>query len=166
VNLGTMTLRQDTGFPDDPVVRLSVVSGAATLTLRVRVGKWVAEPPVVRLNGAAATGLPRDWPSGWVVVRRRWQAGDRLEVTMAMQMAVEPTPDHPEVQALTYGPVVLSAVHPRNPGTLTPQLEMGSISPTAAPRLTFDATVNRQPVTLLPIGRVTRQYYTTYFQMV
>lgn len=165
VNLGDMTLRQDTGFPDDPVVRLSVVSGAATVTLRVRVGKWVAKPPVVRLNGAPATGLPPDWPSGWVVVRRRWQAGDRLEVTMPMQLAVEPTPDHPEVQALTYGPVVLSAVHPRNPGSLTPQLEMDSISLTSAPQLTFDAVANRKPVTLLPIGRAAHQYYTTYFQM-
>jgi uncharacterized protein len=165
VNLGDITLRQDTGFPDDPVVQLSVVSGSATMTLRVRVAKWVAKPPVVRLNGAPATGLPQAWPNGWVALRRHWQAGDRLEVTMAMQLAVEPTPDHPEVQALTYGPVVLSAVHPGNPGWLTPQLEMDSISRTSAPRLAFDAVANRQPVTLLPIARVTREYYTTYFQM-
>jgi uncharacterized protein len=84
---------------------------------------------------------------------------------MPMQLAVEPTPDHPEVQALTYGPVVLSAVHPRNPGSLTPQLEMDSISRTSAPQLTFHATVNRQPVQLVPIARATHEYYTTYFQM-
>ena len=52
VTLGNLVLRQDTGFPDDPVTRLSVVSGAATVTLRVRVPKWVAGPPVVSLNGA------------------------------------------------------------------------------------------------------------------
>ena len=52
VTIGNLVLRQDTGFPDDPVIRLSVVSGAATLTLRVRVPKWVAGPPVVSLNGA------------------------------------------------------------------------------------------------------------------
>jgi hypothetical protein len=85
---------------------------------------------------------------------------------MPMQLAVEPTPDHPEVQALTYGPVVLSAVHPRNPGWLTPQLEMGSISRTSAPQLTFQAVANRQPVKLLPIARAAHEYYTTYFQMV
>src|SRR6266704_3845939 len=145
VTLGNLVLRQDTGFPDDPVVRLSVLSGAATMTLRVRVAKWVAKPPVVRLNGAPVTGLSGAWPSGWIALRRRWRAGDWLEVTMAMQLAVEPTPDHPEVQALTYGPGVLSAVHPRNPGWLTPQLEMDSISRTSASQLTFDAVVNRQP---------------------
>ena len=40
-----LVLQQATGFPDDPVIRLSVVAGAATLTLRVRVPKWVAGPP-------------------------------------------------------------------------------------------------------------------------
>ena len=58
VTFGGLVLRQDTGFPDDPAVRLSVVSGAATLTLRVRVPKWVAAPPVVSLNGAPLTGFP------------------------------------------------------------------------------------------------------------
>ena len=165
VNLGNITLRQDTGFPDDPVVQLSVASGAATLTLRVRVAKWVARPPVVRLNGVPVTGLSGAWPSGWITLRRHWQAGDRLEITMPMQLAVEPTPDHPEVQALTYGPVVLSAVHPRNPGMLTPQLEMDSISQTSAPQLTFNAIASHQPVQLIPIARATHEYYTTYFQM-
>ncbi len=53
-----LVLEQATGFPDDPVIRLSVVAGAATQTLRVRVPKWVAGPPAVRLNGALLSGLP------------------------------------------------------------------------------------------------------------
>ena len=53
-----LVLRQDTGFPDDPVIRLSVVAGAATLTLRVRVPKWVAAPPAVRLNGGRSAACP------------------------------------------------------------------------------------------------------------
>jgi DUF1680 family protein len=47
-----LVIRQLTGFPDEPVTRLSVVSGAAMMTLRVRVPAWVAGPPVIRLNGA------------------------------------------------------------------------------------------------------------------
>ena len=58
VTIAGLVLRQDTGFPDDPVIRLSVVSGAATVTLRVRVPKWVAGPPVVSLNGAPLRNLP------------------------------------------------------------------------------------------------------------
>jgi len=166
VTIGNLVLRQDTGFPDDPAVRLSVVSGAATMTLRVRVPKWVAAPPVVVLNGAALDDLPGAGPSNWIALRRHWQPGDVLQVTLPMQLAVEPTPDHPAVQALTYGPVVLSGVQPRDPGPLTPQLELASARRTAGQPMTFEGVVNHQPVTLLPIGRIAHEYYTTYFQVV
>jgi DUF1680 family protein len=167
VTVGGLVLRQDTGFPDDPAVRLSVVSGAATMTLRVRVPRWVAAPPVVSLNGAPLTVLlPGTGPSGWVALRRHWRPGDVFQVTLPMQLAVEPTPDHPAVQALTYGPVVLSGVHGSDPGVLTPQLEMASVRRTATEPMTFEGVVNRKPVTLLPIGRVAHEYYTTYFQMI
>jgi len=161
-----LVLRQDTGFPDDPVIRLSVVAGAATMTLRVRVAKWVASPPQVWLNGAPVTGLTGTWPSGWITLRRLWQAGDLLQVTLPMELAVEPTPDHPAVQALIYGPVVLSGVYPKDPGSLTPQLEMASIRRTAAPSMTFEAVADGKPITMKPIARAAHEYYTTYFEMV
>ena len=47
-----LTLRQTTGFPDDPVVRLTVIHGTAPMILRVRVPSWTAGPPGVTLNGA------------------------------------------------------------------------------------------------------------------
>ena len=40
-----LTLRQTTGFPDDPVVRLTVIHGTAPMILRVRVPSWTAGPP-------------------------------------------------------------------------------------------------------------------------
>ena len=159
-----LVLRQATGFPDDPVIRLSVISGAATLTLRVRVPKWVAGPPTVQLNGKLLRDLPEAGPS-WIAVRRPWRTGDLLEVTLPMQLAVEPTPDHPAVQALIYGPVVLSGVQGSDPGSLTPQLEMASIRRTAAQPMTFDAVADHKPITMLPIARAAHQYYTTYWQM-
>jgi len=70
------------------------------------------------------------------------------------------------VQALTYGPVVLSAVNGSNPGWLTPQLEMASIRRTAGQPMTFEGVVNHKPATLLPIGRVAHEYYNTYFEMI
>ncbi len=167
-----LVLQQATGFPDDPVIRLSVVAGAATLTLRVRVPKWVAGPPTVRLNGALLRGLPGvhvqgvgEVGGGWIALRRRWQTGDLLEVTLPMQLAVEPTPDHPAVQALLYGPVVLSGVYGSDPGSLTPRLEMASIHQTAAQPMTFEAVADRKPVKMIPIARAAHQYYTTYWQM-
>jgi DUF1680 family protein len=165
VRSGGLVLRQATGFPDDPVIRLSVVSGTATLTLRVRVPKWVAGPAAVRLNGAPMSDLSGG-PSSWIALRRRWQTGDLLEVTLPMQLAVEPTPDHPSVQALTYGPVVLSGVYGRDPGPLTPQLELASVRRTAAQPMTFEAVADHKPVRLIPVARAAHEYYTVYWQMV
>src|SRR6516162_8388297 len=73
-----LVLQQATEFPDDPVITLSVISGAATMTLRVRVPAWADGPPMVTLNGALipdAVTVPISGPlsRGWVAIRRRWQ---------------------------------------------------------------------------------------------
>ncbi len=176
VRLNGLTIRQATTFPDDPVTRLSVVSGAATMTLRVRVPKWVAGPPLIQLNGTpipaiavvpGAPGLPGTQPGGWVVLRRRWQAGDLLEVTLPMRLAFEPTPDYPSVQAVTYGPVVLSGVYPANPGDLTPVLDTASVQRSAAQPMAFEAASRKpggKPVRLIPVSRAAHEYYTVYWQ--
>ncbi len=176
VRLDGLTLQQATSFPDEPVTRLSVVSGAATMTLRVRVPKWVAGLPMTRLNGAAlpgtavvpgTPGIPGTQPGGWITVRRRWEAGDLLEVTLPMQLAFEPTPDHPSVQAVTYGPVVLSGVYPADPGPLTPALDVASVQRTAMQPMAFEAAGARtggQPIRLIPVSRAAHEYYTVYWQ--
>ena len=122
-----LVLRQATGFPDDPVIRLSVLSGSATITLRVRVPRWIAARPRVVLNGVPLGGTAA--APGWLTIRRRWQAGDRLAVTLPMRLTAEPTPDHPSVPALTYGPVVLTGVYAADPGPLTPRLSLTSVRP-------------------------------------
>lgn len=176
-----LVLRQLTGFPDEPVTRLSVVSGAAMMTLRVRVPAWVAGPPVIRLNntlvpstalgpspGAAFLSPPAIPPAGgWITLRRWWRTGDLLEVTLPMQLAFEPTPDHPSVQAAIYGPVVLSGVYDKDPGSLTPTLETASVSRTTARPMTFEAaspTRQGQPIRLIPVSRAAHEYYTVYWQ--
>jgi DUF1680 family protein len=161
VQVAGLVLQQATGFPDDPVISLSVLEGAATMTLRVRVPAWVDGTPVVFLNG---TLIPDPPAGGWIAVRRRWQAGDLLQVTLPMRLAFEPTPDHPTVQAVTYGPVVLSGVYPANPGALTPALETGSVQQTATQPMTFGAISGGKPVTLIPVSRAAHQYYSVYWQ--
>jgi DUF1680 family protein len=177
-----LVLRQLTGFPDEPVTRLSVVSGVALMTLRVRVPNWVAGPPVIRLNNAmvpstglgppGATVLGGAPAGGWISVRRWWRTGDLLEVTLPMQLAFEPTPDHPSVQAALYGPVVLSGVSPASPGELTPTLDTASVQRTASQPMAFEAAgpavkgrpVKGKPVTLIPVSRAAHEYYTVYWQ--
>jgi DUF1680 family protein len=175
-----LVLRQATGFPDDSVTRLSVVSGAATMTLRVRVPNWVAGPPLIRLNGLAIPGpdgpdgpdgpaaasLAAAPPGGWIAIRRWWRTGDMLEVTLPMRLAFERTPDDPSVQAAIYGPVVLSGVYATDPGDLTPVLDTASVRRTAAQPMAFEAAAkgHRKPVRLIPVARAAHEYYTVYWQ--
>jgi uncharacterized protein len=169
VRAAGLVLLQTTGFPDDPVISLSVLSGAATMTLRVRVPTWVDGPPMVMLNGvlipdASALRISGSVSGGWVAIRRRWQAGDVLAVTLPMQLAFEPAPDHPTVQAITYGPVVLSGVYPAHPGAVTPALEVSSVQQTATQPITFGAISGGRPVTLIPVSRAAHEYYSVYWQ--
>jgi uncharacterized protein len=166
-------LQQTTGFPDEPATTLSVVSGTGLITLRVRVPHWLAAPPTVCLNGAvldpavlgpAALGAPFPATKGWIALRRLWRPGDVLAVTLPMQLAFEPTPDKPAVQALTYGPVVLAGVYPADPGSLTPLLDPASVHRTAAAPMTFEALANRHPARLIPVSRAAHKYYTVYWQ--
>jgi DUF1680 family protein len=160
-----LVLEQATDFPDDPVIRLSVLSGSATMTLRVRTPGWASGPPVAILNGTLPD-LPAARARGWIALRRLWQTGDLLEVTLPMRLAVEPTPDHPAVRAVTYGPVVLAGVYGADPGTLRPTLDVASVQRTAAQPMTFGAISNGKPVKLVPVSRAAHEYYTTYWQAV
>src|SRR6516164_341828 len=170
VRTAGLVLQQATGFPDDPLITLSVISGAATMTLRVRVPAWADGPPAVMLNSVlipdavTAPLFPRPASGGWVAIRRRWQAGDVLEVALPMRLAFEPARDHPAVQAVTYGPVVLSGVYRADPGALTPTLEVSSVQQTATQPMTFGAVSAGKPVTLVPVSRAAHEYYTVYWQ--
>ncbi len=187
-----VTIRQETGFPDDPLVRLTVTSGFATMALRVRVPSWTAGPPGAVLNGVPLRGAVA---GGWITILRRWQPGDRLEVTLPMRLAFHRAPDDPSVQAVSYGPVVLagrgvgaayapggaatdaidnaailgSIRHPAAARTATrlpplPLLDTASVHRTAAAPMAFTATADGHPVILVPVARAAHEPFTVYWQ--
>ncbi len=181
-----ITLRQDTGFPDDPVVRITVVHGTAPMIVRIRVPSWTAGEPVAVLNG---TALRDAAAGGWVAVSRNWKPGDWLQVTLPMRLAFSAAPDNPAVQAVTYGPVVLSGLYGASyagagapgPGTAAspssaaagsqaetatplPVLDTASVRRTAASPMTFEATADGQPITMVPVARAQHEHFTVYWQ--
>ncbi|MBV9450449.1 MAG: glycoside hydrolase family 127 protein [Streptosporangiaceae bacterium] len=157
-------LRQETGFPDKPQILITTVAGAAVISLRVRVPSWTSGKPLVKLNGSVVGDLRDAVPGGWVTIQRLWQAGDKLEVTLPMAVAFDRAPDQPRVQAVTYGPVVLSGVYATDPGPALPTLDVTSVQRTNAAPMTFSANADGKPVTLVPVARAAHQYYTVYWQ--
>jgi DUF1680 family protein len=159
-----ITLRQTTGFPDDPVVRLTVVRGAAPMVLRVRVPGWAAGPPEVVLNGmplrntvvpagsaAAAAGAASGGASvsagsgGWIVVSRHWHPGDSLTVTLPMRLSFTPAPDDAAVLAASYGPVVLAGLYGASYAATTPAPGNASAPSTASGAPSVPASAGTAP---------------------
>ncbi|WAP53871.1 beta-L-arabinofuranosidase domain-containing protein [Streptomyces sp. S465] len=155
-----ITWRQTTGFPDQQSTTLTVASGGAPLELRVRVPSWAAGARA-KLNGTTLADRPE--PGSWLIIDRRWKTGDRVELTLPMTPAFEPTPDDPDVQAVLYGPVVLAGAYGSGAGMTMPRLDTGSVTQKATNPLRFGATADGESVTLLPVARVHHQYYNVYW---
>ena len=157
-----MRIRQVTRFPDEPGTRLTVLSGRARIAVRVRIPGWAAAPARAWLDGREVPG--RAAPGSWLVLDRAWQPGDTLRVGLPMTLATCPTPDRPAVQAVTYGPVVLSGGYGTEETMPMPRLDTGSVTMTSARPLTFQAVADGQPVRLIPIARMHHQHYNTYWR--
>ena len=158
-----VTIRQSTGFPDEPATHLRVVSGSARMAVRIRLPGWLAGPARAWVNGEPLPG-PHT-PGTWLVIERQWRPGDRVDVSLPMTLALNRTPDEPAVQAVTYGPVVLSGGYGGVESMFMPGLNPGSVTRVPGRRLRFQATANGRPVTLIPIARMQHQHYNVYWRV-
>nr|WP_287979403.1 beta-L-arabinofuranosidase domain-containing protein [Sphingomonas sp.] len=72
----------------------------------LRVPGWAAGRAVVTVNGAAAAPV---MTRGYAVVTRNWQAGDRIAITLPLDLRLEATPGDDSMVAVVRGPMVLAA---------------------------------------------------------
>ncbi len=142
--------------------------------LRLRLPSWAAGCATVRVNGEAVA-LPAPRPllvqaaggfdprtATWLTLRRRWAAGDEIE--LSFDLAIRPRRAGPRVRghagrvALTRGPLVYCLESPDNPDLdiFTVRLDLSSLRAEAAPELLGGVVVLRgqttagQPVTAIP----------------
>jgi hypothetical protein len=103
---GNLSLRQETGFPDNAATRL-VFERDARVRLKLRYPSWAAaERPVVRINGKLQKAAVQ---SGYIELDRHWREGDTVSLELPMEVTSEKLPDGSEYYAILYGPVVLAA---------------------------------------------------------
>lgn len=102
---------QSTRFPDEARTRLTV-DGAGEFALKIRYPGWVAPGALtLKLNGRPVAVKAR--PGGYVELRRRWAAGDRVDVGLPMRTTLEPMPGLKNYVAVLHGPIVLAAKTPQ-----------------------------------------------------
>jgi DUF1680 family protein len=131
------------------------------MAVRVRLPGWLAGPARAWVNGEPLPG-PHT-PGTWLVIERLWRPGDRVDVSLPMTLALNRTPDQPAVQAVTYGPVVLSGGYGGVESMFMPELNPGSVTRIPGQQLRFQATASGRPVTLIPIARMHHQHYNVYW---
>ena len=104
----TVTLTQETRYPWDGTVRLTVDPNTpGRFTVALRIPGW-CHGAKITFNGKAVAPVNMD--KGYALVRQQWQSGDVLELTLPMP--VERIEANPHVQAdvgrvaVTRGPLV------------------------------------------------------------
>ena len=102
---------ETTHYPFDETVRLQIAAAAdVRFPLYLRVPQWCAAPAVkvngqtVRMAGRANGANPR----GFVVLERLWRNGDRVEVTLPMQLAIRRWAKNQDSISVDRGPLTFS----------------------------------------------------------
>jgi len=90
----TFRIRQDTDYPWDGTVKITIEKAPAGSTIRLRIPDW-ARKATVRINGKASSRKIR--PGTYASLRRDWQAGD--EIALVLPMDVRLMIAHPKVEA-------------------------------------------------------------------
>ena len=109
-----VTFEMRTTFPigDSASFRIAS-SGTKDWALCLRRPWWARDGFTVKLNGEAIVCPPPPAPSNgrlsgdFVEIRRAWQAGDTVDVTLPKRLQLAPIPDNPHCAAILWGPLVL-----------------------------------------------------------
>lgn len=102
-------IEQHTSFPFTDRTQLRIAEGRKKhFSLYIRKPSWLAAPLEVEVNGERLSDLKEE--KGYVVLDRKWKAGDVVDVRLPMKMETVPAPDKEECRVFMYGPVLLANV--------------------------------------------------------
>ena len=160
-----LTVVQENRFPQEPSTDLTLhIKKAKQFSIKIRKPWWTEELKVT-VNGETVDHSVKD---GYAVVSRRWQEGDKVQVSMPMHLTAMQTPDGKPQYSFLYGPIVLAAKtgtdrqdglfaddsrggHIAN-GPKIPQTQMPAIIGNAQDILTHLQPVGGKPLTFLLKG--------------
>ncbi|TDX01256.1 hypothetical protein EDB95_2288 [Dinghuibacter silviterrae] len=165
-----VTVTQTTNYPYSDTTTLTI-DGNAAFALRLRHPWWATNGITVLVNGQPVQTAPE--ADGYLVIKRAWHKGDRVQLTMPMHLYTESMPDDTNRVALLYGPVVLAGnLGDKDPSTdlhgvpvlLTSDHQVGNWIQQTGP-LTFHTQGVGKPfdITLTPFYKNYDDYYSVYW---
>ncbi len=131
-------LRQETDYPNSGAVIVRVdPKRPATFPLRLRVPRW-SESYQASVNQEPQPA----GKDGWLEIKRRWKAGDRVEINMGMSWRlVAGTRSQRHRVAVMRGPQLFTLNPKRNPEIAGADLKLLTISPLSFLRARPDASL-------------------------
>jgi uncharacterized protein len=101
-----------TAYPLDSAITVSMKLGAADrFSVALRIPAWAGAGTEVALNG---TRLDQPMPGAFYEIKRTWNDGDRIELTLDRPLRLEAVDGkHPDLLAALQGPLALFAVGDR-----------------------------------------------------
>ena len=178
---------QETNFPEQEGTSFTVrTSKPVEMSFHIRVPYWATKGGTVKLNGTALPAFSS--PSSYLAINRTWKDGDKLEVSLAMSLHIDPMPDDPTLQAMMYGPLVLAGrlgdqgltkaktypgydTAPGGEPIPVPaianlsKLATGWVEPVSGKPLTFRTTGQEEAIGFIPLYKVSGERYAVYFKV-
>ncbi|HZQ93947.1 MAG TPA: beta-L-arabinofuranosidase domain-containing protein [Candidatus Sulfotelmatobacter sp.] len=178
-----LRFKQETRFPEQPGTTITVSADKpAQLIVNLRIPYW-ARGGGVKVNGTVLPAFAS--PSSYLTLNRTWKTGDKIELSLPMDLHIEAMPDNEAIQAAMYGPLVLAGRFdpvPREmsygdfepkPGTgqkvpdivADPARPGAWIEPDPRQPLTFRAVGQAQAFSMLPLYQVIHHRYAVYWKV-
>ena len=102
-----LLIDQVTQFPREQGTTLKIkTSRPIARTVHVRIPSWTTDAAQVKINGRALEAVADS--GSYLAIRRVWQDGDTISVTLPMELRQEALPGDDSVTAVLYGPLVLA----------------------------------------------------------
>ena len=102
-------LTQETLFPNDQTTTLTV-GKAGLYTIAVRHPAWVGEGFGVKINGKVFNDFTvKKGIASYITITAQWKKGDKVEITLPMELRYEVCPNYEDYIAFKYGPILLAA---------------------------------------------------------
>ncbi len=169
-----ITLEQASSLPASDQIAFTINTKKATrFPLRLRKPRWVQPGMQLTVNGEVQSAVTPG-ADGYITLDRTWKDGDKVVLSLPMNIYTEAMPDNPSRIALFYGPVVLAGVLGNtepDPVTGIPVLVTDKQDPSAWVQadaqkpLVFHTRETGQPndVTLVPFNTIQKEYYSVYW---
>ncbi|HZQ20069.1 MAG TPA: glycoside hydrolase family 127 protein [Terriglobales bacterium] len=177
-----LQVRQKTGFPEEQGTTLTISAKAPTeMEINLRIPYW-ARGGKVKINGVEEPIFSS--PSSYLVLNRTWKSGDKIELSLPMDLHIDPMPDDQTVQAVMYGPLVLAgkfdevsremqygdyepkpADQYKVPEIIADNKPTAWVEPDNKQPLSFQAVGQSQAMTLVPLYQVINHRYAVYWKV-